>query len=110
LRNFIKGMILSTSFVLGLTAFTTNSYANTLVTTDNPESFYDSETGSVITAYKNTENGLVPVSEEEYKADTEAITEVEDPSQEYPQTLPGSKDGPQYEGYLTYGVIKKVLL
>ncbi|MBT2659389.1 hypothetical protein J7E81_30145 [Bacillus sp. ISL-18] len=106
MKNFAKGMVLTIILALGLTTFTTLGYAEGEVPTDTTQtnttdSFYDPDMGSVITPYKSTEEGLVPVSEEEYLADTEATMEVENSTIEYAEP-PIVKGGPQYEGTLTY--------
>ncbi|MEC1261008.1 hypothetical protein P9D34_11180 [Bacillus swezeyi] len=70
---FVKGLIASSTFVLGL-AFSIPAFAEEV---KEPERFYDKEFDSEITSYKNTEHGLVPLSEEEYKGFTEV--KIEEP-------------------------------
>ncbi|MCY8102240.1 hypothetical protein P8881_05225 [Bacillus haynesii] len=80
----IKGLVASSTLVLGL-SFSLPAFAEENTAPTEPERFYDSEFDAEITAYENTENGLVPLTEEEYRSFTEE-REVEEPDLEYPDT------------------------
>ncbi|MGP7818208.1 DUF6060 domain-containing protein [Niallia sp. 01092] len=88
-----KFAVLLTALALGISlSFGTASkgYAaeeeqNINLSQPNVEKFYDEELGAEITPFKTTENGLVPVSEEEYKESTN-LTEKEDLANEFIST------------------------
>ncbi|MFN2746495.1 MULTISPECIES: DUF6060 domain-containing protein [Bacillus] len=63
----MKGLIASSTIVLGLT-FSIPAFAEE---NTEPERFYDPELDAEVTAYENTENGLIPLTEEEYKEFTQ---------------------------------------
>ncbi|TYR80263.1 hypothetical protein FZC66_14140 [Priestia megaterium] len=75
MKHFLKGVLFTTAFSLGLTVFASSSFA----TENKEESFYDSEIGSEITPLKETENGLVPMSQEEYENLTQSKQEKSNP-------------------------------
>ncbi|MDW7618053.1 hypothetical protein SC499_26230 [Peribacillus simplex] len=79
MMKFIKGLVVSTTFALGLSLCFTSPYAAGKAEVKQAERFYDPEFKAEISAYENTENGLVPLTQEEYKALNEEKEEMESP-------------------------------
>lgn len=64
----LKGFIATSAFAIGLSLFSTTSLAASSDNQEEPERFYSSELNAEIIAYETTENGLVPLTKEEYEA------------------------------------------
>ncbi|WP_146553228.1 hypothetical protein [Rummeliibacillus sp. SL167] len=68
---------MSTSFALGLSLCFTSAFAEEKTDIKQAELFYDPEFNAEISAYANTEEGLVPLTQEEYNALNQEKEELE---------------------------------
>lgn len=63
-----KNITLAATLVLGMSLFSSTALATSENTSETAERFYSQELGAEISAYSNTEGGLVPLTKEEFES------------------------------------------
>lgn len=63
-----KNITLAATLVLGMSLFSSTALATSENTSETAERFYSPQLGEEISAYSNTEDGLVPLTKEEFES------------------------------------------